>query len=221
MRSVASPASLRRLPCSTLLDQPRHHLGVRHPGRSGLRVRRESVRLAPNPKADPRHSPGAVPASSPRAERSGSFRSPSGDPARSLFPSAAGATGESYRRGSSFTRYTDLGKRRPSRLCTSTHTSGTRSRCERTSHPPSPHSNDYSRGSAAFGVTRGGDVRHGSSRRSASALDWSVASGRGHTLRVTNRVESHFQRRALSFDALYDDEALLSRRLRPGLVRRA
>jgi SAM-dependent methyltransferase len=39
-------------------------------------------------------------------------------------------------------------------------------------------------------------------------------------LRVTDRVESHFHRRALSFDALYDEDALLSRRLRPGLVRR-
>jgi SAM-dependent methyltransferase len=39
-------------------------------------------------------------------------------------------------------------------------------------------------------------------------------------LSVRDRVRDHFERRALSFDALYDDEALLSRRLRPGLVRR-
>jgi SAM-dependent methyltransferase len=37
---------------------------------------------------------------------------------------------------------------------------------------------------------------------------------------VSERVEGHFQRKAFSFDSLYDEEAWLSRRLRPGLVRR-
>lgn len=37
---------------------------------------------------------------------------------------------------------------------------------------------------------------------------------------MSKRVEGHFQRKAFSFDALYDEEAWLSRRLRPGLSRR-
>jgi SAM-dependent methyltransferase len=37
---------------------------------------------------------------------------------------------------------------------------------------------------------------------------------------VSERVEGHFQKKALSFDALYDEDAWLSHRFRPGLVRR-
>src|SRR5206468_4398597 len=37
---------------------------------------------------------------------------------------------------------------------------------------------------------------------------------------TSERVGGHFRKKAVSFDALYDEDGLISRRLRPGLVRR-